>query len=72
MLNQIITSTPIIIHNGGHDTVVWRHATDSRIGRWWKNTAGREIQVSKAVVSSSVEVRLDEFIFGVAEADIIQ
>ena len=63
MLNQIITSTPIIIHNGGHDMVVWRHTTDSRIGGWWINTAGRVIQDSKTVISSSVEVRLDEFIW---------
>ena len=51
--------------------MVWRHTTDSRIERWWRNTAGREIQDSKSVISSSVEVRLDEFI-RVAEADIIQ
>ena len=62
-LNQIITSTPIIIHNGGQDTVVWRHTTDSWIGWWWKNTAGREIQDSKNIISSNVEVRLDKFIW---------
>ena len=54
---------PIIIQNGGNDTVVWRHTTDSRIGWWWKNTAGSEIHDSKTGISSSVEVRLDEFIW---------
>ena len=63
LLNQITTSTPIIIHNGGQNTVVWRHTTDSRIGWWWKNTAGREIQDSKSINSSSVEVTLDDFIW---------